>query len=96
MYLIIPSGITGRTLGKSRQHLKVVRQDGSPLGFAGAFSRYGLIVVVTILLFFILRLGPVGAVLVIFGVTLWTRNPNQQGIHDRFAKTIVVSDANES
>ena len=31
--------------------------------------------------------------IVLFGVTMWMRNPNMQGLHDRFAHTIVVSDA---
>ena len=95
LYLIIPSALTGRTLGKSRQHLKVVRQNGAPLGWGGAFSRYGLVVVVTAALF-LTFLGPVGVVLVLFGVTMWMRNPNQQGLHDRFAKTIVVADGDAS
>jgi uncharacterized RDD family membrane protein YckC len=33
------------------------------------------------------------AILVLFGVTMWLRNANMQGLHDRFAHTIVVSDA---
>jgi hypothetical protein len=28
----------------------------------------------------------------VFIATLWTRNPNQQGLHDRLAKTLVVAD----
>ena len=92
LYLIVPSGISGRTLGKSLQHLKVVRQNGVPLGFMGALSRYGLILVVTFVISFLLPFGPLGGLIVLFIVTLWTRNPNQQGMHDRFAKTIVVAD----
>jgi hypothetical protein len=30
---------------------------------------------------------------VLVGVTTWMRNPNMQGLHDRFSHTIVVSDA---
>ncbi len=92
LYLIVPSGLTGRTLGKSLQHLKVVRTNGRPLGFGGAISRYGLLLVVTFFLSFFLPFGPLGAAIVLFGVVMWTRNPNQQGLHDRFAKTIVVAD----
>ena len=32
---------------------------------------------------------------ILFGVTMWMRNPNMQGLHDRFAHTIVVSDAGD-
>ena len=36
LYLAIPTAITGRTLGKRFQHLKTLREDGSPLGLRGA------------------------------------------------------------
>jgi uncharacterized RDD family membrane protein YckC len=48
-------------------------------------------VLVTLLLFVFLRLGPVAALLVIVAIVGWTRNPNRQGMHDRFAKTLVVN-----
>jgi len=92
LYLAIPSALSGRTLGKKTQHLIVLREDGSPLGWSGAFVRYGLIVLVTMALFTLLRLGPLAGVIVLFGVTMWMRNPNMQGLHDRVSHTIVVSD----
>ena len=93
LYLAIPSGLTGRTLGKRTQHLKTLREDGSPLGLRGAVVRYGLVVLVTFVLYFVLQ--QIAAVIVLFGVTMWMRNPNMQGLHDRFAHTIVVSDAGD-
>jgi uncharacterized RDD family membrane protein YckC len=90
LYLAIPSALTGRTLGKRTQHLKTLREDGSPLGLRGAVVRYGLIVLVTFVLYFVLQ--QIAAVIVLFGVTMWMRNPNMQGLHDRFAHTIVVSE----
>jgi F0F1-type ATP synthase assembly protein I len=92
LYLAIPSALSGRTLGKKLQHLIVLRDDGSPLGWSGAFVRYGLVVLVTLALFTLLRLGPLAGVIVLFGVTMWMRNGNMQGLHDRIAHTIVVSD----
>jgi uncharacterized RDD family membrane protein YckC len=92
LYLVIPSGISGRTLGKKQQHLVVLRENGSPLGWGGAFVRYGSVVLATMVLFTLLRLGPLGGVIVLFGVTMWMRNGNMQGLHDRIAHTIVVSD----
>jgi uncharacterized RDD family membrane protein YckC len=83
--------LTGRTLGKRIQHLKTLREDGAPLGLRGAVVRFGLIVLVTFVLYFVLQ--QIAAVIVLFGVTMWMRNPNMQGVHDRFAHTIVVSDA---
>ena len=50
-----------------------------------------MLMLVTLLLTFVL--GYFAPVIVLFGVTMWMRNPNQQGIHDRFAHTIVVTDA---
>jgi uncharacterized RDD family membrane protein YckC len=91
LYLAIPTATTGRTLGKRFQHLKVVREDGSPIGWRGAFTRFGLIVLITFTLYLLLQ--QIAAVIVLFGVTMWMRNPNMQGLHDRFAHTLVVSDA---
>ena len=91
LYLAIPSAITGRTLGKRFQHLKTLREDGSPLGVRGAVIRFGLLVLVTFTLYLLLQ--QFAAILVLFGVTMWLRNANMQGLHDRFAHTIVVSDA---
>lgn len=92
LYLIVPSALTGRTLGKRFQRLKVLRQDGSRLRWTDATVRYGLVVLVTLALFVPLKLGPIGAAIVIIGVTTWMRNQNHQGLHDRLAKTIVVAD----
>jgi curved DNA-binding protein CbpA len=93
IYLAVPTAITGRTLGKRFQHLKVVREDGSPIGVRGAFTRFGLIVLITFTLYLLLQ--QIAAVIVLFGVTMWMRNPNMQGLHDRFAHTLVVSDASQ-
>jgi uncharacterized RDD family membrane protein YckC len=73
------------------QGIRVIRVDGSPLGFGGALRRYGLILLATFLLVFVTPFGALGAALVLFGVTMWTRNPNHQGIHDRIVKTLVVN-----
>jgi curved DNA-binding protein CbpA len=94
IYLAVPTAITGRTLGKRLQHLKVLRQDGSPVGWRVAFTRFGLVVLVTFTLYLLLQ--QIAAVVVLFGVTMWMRNANMQGLHDRFAHTIVVSDAAET
>ena len=91
LYLFIPSALTGRTLGKRTQHLKVLEQDGSKLRPFTAVKRYGLLVLLTYALSFLL--GPLAAVIVLVGVTTWMRNPNFQGMHDRISHTIVVNDA---
>jgi outer membrane murein-binding lipoprotein Lpp len=90
LYLAVPSALTGRTLGKRTQHLKTLREDGSPLGWRGAITRFGLVVLVTFVLYLLLQ--QIAGVVVLFGVTMWMRNGNMQGLHDRFAHTIVVTD----
>jgi len=92
LYLMIPSGVAGRTMGKRIQHLKVLRQDGSKLRWADAVIRYGILALATYGLSFFL--GPLSALLVLVAVTTWMRNPNRQGLHDRLAKTIVVVENN--
>ena len=36
-------------------------------------------------------LGPVGPLVIVFVATMWTRNPNRQGLQDRFARSLVVT-----
>lgn len=89
LYLVIPSMVWGATIGKRRQGLVVYREDGTPARKSDIIKRYGLLVLATYALSFVL--GPIAAVIVLFIVTMWMRNPNQQGLHDRFCKTIVVA-----
>jgi len=92
-YLVVPSALSGQTLGKRLQRLRVLREDGSRIRPTDALKRYGLIVVATYALSFVL--GPLAAVIVLVGVTTWTRNPNMQALQDRIAHTIVVAEGNE-
>ncbi len=55
LYLVVPSALTGQTLGKKIMGIRVIRTDGSKLGWAGAFTRYGLIVGAANLLFMLLQ-----------------------------------------
>jgi curved DNA-binding protein CbpA len=90
LILVIPAGLSGRTLGLRTQKLKVVRDNGNPLGWGGAIKRYGLLLAVTVLLTPIA--GPLAIAVVLIGVTTWMRNANMQGMHDRLVHTIVVAD----
>ena len=89
LYLVVPTIATGRTLGKRTQHLRVLRDDGTPLRAGDAIKRYGTLILVTFALFFVV--GPLAAAIVLVGVIGWMRNANMQGIHDRFAHTMVVA-----
>jgi uncharacterized RDD family membrane protein YckC len=90
LVLLIPSLFGGQTLGKRLQGIRVVRMDGSPAGFVELFRRYGLMALAAFVLSLLLQ-GPIGALVVVFVATMWTRNPNRQGLQDRFAKTLVVT-----
>ena len=92
--LLAPSLLIGQTLGKRLQHLYVYNVNGTRAGWQGLFRRYGALVFAAYLLSTLLR-SPVGGLIVVFVATLWTRNPNQQGWQDRFAKTLVLTDVEE-
>jgi hypothetical protein len=90
LVLVLPYLFGKQTLGKQSQHIRVIRMDGSPARFGDALRRYGMLVLAGFALS--LLLGPTGGLVAVFIATLWTRNPNQQGLHDRLAKTLVVAD----
>ncbi len=93
-YLVIPSARTGQTLGKRLRGVRVVRMDGSPLGWKGAVVRYGPIILAANLLLILLPVfGILGLLLLgglFFLVLGWMRNANRQAFQDRVAKTLVV------
>lgn len=91
---IMPSILTGRTIGKRLRRIRLVREDGSPVDLRAAFLHYGLPIgtcglVATVLGPLLMQI--VGLVW-LFGVTSFARNPRRQGWHDRLAKTIVAAD----
>ena len=89
LYLVVPSAREGQTLGKRLRGVRAVRETGGPLGWSGSLVRYGVIIFPLNALWFIA--GPLALAVVLFFVLGWMRNPNRQGMHDRFAKTIVVA-----
>jgi uncharacterized RDD family membrane protein YckC len=79
--------ITGRTFGMRSRRIRIVRVDGSPVGWYGAFTRFFLPIIVALA---IPTIGP----LLGLGMVLWGyRDANGQGIHDKLARTIVVANA---
>jgi uncharacterized RDD family membrane protein YckC len=86
LYLVPLTAITGRTLGMRGRKIRVVRADGSPVGWYGAFTRFFIPILVALA---IPTLGPVLGL----GLVLWGyRDANGQGIHDKLARTLVVTD----
>jgi uncharacterized RDD family membrane protein YckC len=91
LYLVPATAITGRTLGMRGRKIRVVRVDGSPVGWSGAFIRFALPLIVGIGLSPFL--GPI-ALLLGLGIVLWGyRDANGQGFHDKLAHTLVVADS---
>ncbi len=91
LYLVPSSLRTGRTLGKHLFRVRAIQIDGSPLTLRPAIARYGAPLLVALFLGSLFGpSSPIVYMLVLFGVLTWPRNANYQGLHDRFARTIVV------
>jgi uncharacterized RDD family membrane protein YckC len=87
LYLVPATAITGRTLGMRGRKIRIVRVDGTPVGWYGSLVRFLIPIVVALA---IPTIGP----LIGLGLVLWGyRDANGQGIHDKLARTIVVSNA---
>ncbi len=84
--ILVPmTAITGQTLGMRLRKVKVVRLDGSPVGWAGAFGRFVIPLSIALLL-------PQLGALIGLGMVLWfLRDRNGQGFHDKLARTLVVA-----
>jgi uncharacterized RDD family membrane protein YckC len=83
-YCVPSTAITGQTLGMKLRRVRVVRLDGSKVGWAGAFGRFVIPLAVALLL------PQLGAIIGL-GMVLWfLRDKNRQGVHDKLARTLVV------
>jgi hypothetical protein len=89
VYLVVPSALSGQTLGKRTQKIKAVRDTGAPLGWGGAILRYAPLAAIGGLSL-LTPLGQIVFVVLLVVVLGWMRNANRQGVHDRVAHTIVV------
>jgi uncharacterized RDD family membrane protein YckC len=84
LYLVPITAKTGSTLGMRGRKIKVVRVDGSPIGWYPAFARFVIPILIALA---IPTLGPI----IGLGLVLWGyRDPNGQGVHDKLARTLVV------
>lgn len=88
LYLIPSTLRSGRTLGKRLLQIRLVRTDGAPPDFRAAMLHYGAPIAVAFI--FGVFLGQVAWIVALFGVLMWPRNANYQGLHDRLAGTLVV------
>jgi len=83
-YLVPVTAMKGRTLGMRGRKIKVVRVDGSPVGWYAAFTRFALPILLALAI-------PSFGVILGLGMVAWSYfDRNGQGIHDKLARTLVV------
>jgi F0F1-type ATP synthase membrane subunit b/b' len=84
IYLVPSTALTGQTLGKKLRKVWLVKVDGSRAGWGAAFAHSALPVVVALA---VPQIGPIVAL----GIVFWSlRDRNEQGVHDKLARTLVV------
>jgi curved DNA-binding protein CbpA len=84
LYTVPMTALTGQSLGKRIRKLWLVRTDGTKAGWASSFAHYVPPLAVGI------AIPQIGAV-VALGMVFWSlRDRNEQGLHDKLAKTLVV------
>lgn len=85
VYLVPITALKGQTFGMRNRRLRVVRVDGSPAGWYASFVRFFVPVLLAI------AIPTIGAILGI-GMVAWAYfDRNGRGLHDKLAKTVVVS-----
>jgi curved DNA-binding protein CbpA len=88
IYTVPSSALTGQTIGKRLRKIKLVRVDGSKVGWLASFAHYGFPIAIALLLSGFL--GPLAGVAGLAIVLWYLRDRNYQGVHDKLAKTVVV------
>lgn len=84
--IVVPAtAMTGQTVGMRLRKVRVVRVDGSPVGWIGAFTRF--LIPLALALF----IPSIGAIVGLGMVVWFFRDRNRQGLHDKLAKTVVVA-----
>jgi curved DNA-binding protein CbpA/uncharacterized RDD family membrane protein YckC len=91
-YLVPITAITGHTFGMKNRGIKVIRVDGSPCSWYASFVRFAIPVVIAVALTTtgsaLSTIGP----MIGLGMVLWGfRDRNGQGVHDKLARTLVVT-----
>jgi len=81
LYFTLLLGTYGQTVGKKAVHIKVVKEDGTKIGYVDALVRTVLLVIDAIPYFIPYLLG---------AILIWTSDKKQR-LGDRVARTIVVS-----
>jgi hypothetical protein len=88
LVMVVPTALTGRSPGKRVARTHLIGDDGRRASWGACAVHYGVPILVSGAL--LPLLGPIGAVLMLFGVTTFARSPRRQGWHDRLAHTYVA------
>jgi uncharacterized RDD family membrane protein YckC len=80
-YYVVLEGLLGATVGKFLLSIRVVREDGTKMGWGGSLTRNLLRVV---------DLFPFVIPYLLGSVMIWTGRSQKQRIGDRAAKTVVI------
>jgi curved DNA-binding protein CbpA len=84
LFLVPVCARTGSTFGMRRRRIRVVRVDGSPVGWYASFTRFLIPLLFAVA---IPTLGP----LIGFGIVGYAYfDKNRQGVHDKLARTVIV------
>jgi uncharacterized RDD family membrane protein YckC len=83
-YLVPMTARKGYTLGMRGRRIRVVRVDGSPVGWYAALTRFALPILLALAI-------PQFGVILGLGMVAWAFfDRNGQGLHDKLARTLVV------
>jgi hypothetical protein len=87
----VPTALTGKSLGKALRKIKLVKDDAvTPVGWGTAFLHYGVTLGFIVASFSFGQLATIAWIVVVFGVSSFTRNPKRQGWDNRISHTVVV------
>jgi hypothetical protein len=90
LYLVPMTALTGQTIGKRMQKIRVVKAgDGSVPGWAVSAKRFAVPLGIALVLG-VLFLGEFALALGMVAIVGWVNRPDRQGMHDRLARTVVV------
>jgi curved DNA-binding protein CbpA len=87
----VPTALTGKSPGKALRKIKLVKDDAvTPVGWGTAFLHYGVTLGFIVASFSFGQLATIAWIVVVFGVSSFTRNAKRQGWDNRISHTVVV------
>ena len=91
LYIVVPIKLKGQTIGKRSTNTRIIKRDGTPASSRSIAVRYGLLLMVRIIVSTILRGIGIGAFWHVSFICLLATE-DRQALHDMFSGTVVVQD----